>query len=153
MNNISKTLLALLSAGIMSAAVAAPTTVSTSYRNDEVLDVEGVEVRAEHEITKHYTVSVNAFANEDKLISYGATIGTPLKLRYTTVLPYIGTEVYRPYRIVLDDAIMVNAGFRTNTPITRTFGLTTDIKWTHGTGSSNDLEDVSYAVGLFKKFG
>lgn len=75
-----------------------------------------------------------------------------LLLQLMLILLCFGVEGYRPYRGIANDTVAVNLGFKTHTPVTKTVGLTTDVKWVHGTGSRNDLEDVSYSVGLYKKF-
>lgn len=151
MKLLTKTFVALAAVFAVTAAHANPT-LSASYRNDKVVDVEGVEVSLQHQVDDKYTVGVNLFGNEDKLVSYGAFLGVPVPTKLTLVTPYVGVEGYRPYRDITNDTLAVNLGFKTHTPVTKTVGLTTDIKWVHGTGNRNDLEDVSYSVGLYKKF-
>lgn len=151
MKFLTKTFVALATVFAVTAAYANPT-LSTSYRSDKVVDVEGVEASFQHQVDNRYTVGANLFGNKDKLVSYGAYLGIPVPTKVTLVTPYLGVEGYRPYRNITNDTVAVNLGFKTHTPVTKTVGLTTDVKWVHGTGSRNDLEDVSYSVGLYKKF-
>lgn len=136
----------LIIAAALSAMVA-NASVSVNYRQDKMVDVEGVEVTGQMNVDK-VAVGVNALGNEDRLVSFGAFMGVPVKTKITTLTPYLGVEGYR----VNDNPIAVNVGFKTHTPVVKGFGLATDVKWSQATGRHNDLNDVSYSLGIFKKF-
>ena len=141
-----KALLAL-TAFIAVAANASPLTVAASYRNDKVVNNEGVEVSAQYN-TNSLAFGANIMANENKVLSYGATVGVPTKLVGIQVTPFMGVEQYRTSK----EFTAVNLGTKVVVPVYKTLGLTTDVKWVQGTGSKNDLSDVSYSVGIANKF-
>ena len=79
-------------------AVAAPVGVDTtvSYRNDKAVQQEGVEANVSYSVMPELVVGATVFADSDDLVSYGAHVGSPVKIKSTNIVvtPYIGYERY-----------------------------------------------------------
>lgn len=129
-----------------------PLDVSVLYRNDKAIDKEGTEASVQYQLNDKVSVGANIFGNEDDVISYGANVGVPFTLtdHQVRVIPYVGLEQYNVDNA--EDATALNVGFKTYTPIYKTFQVTTDVKYVRGTENKDDLNDVSYSIGLSKKF-
>lgn len=132
-----------------------PLDVSVAYRDDKALDLEGVEASVQYQLNDKLVLGGNLFGNEDDLLSYGAYAGVPFKLtgHSVRVIPYVGLEQYTENDQTGNvDRTAVNTGFKTFTNVYKSVGLTTDVKYVRGTEDKDNLNDVSYSIGLSHKF-
>ena len=132
-----------------------PLDVSVSYRNDKAIDLEGVEASVQYQLNDKVVLGGSLFGNEDDLLSYGAYAGVPLKLtgHDIRIVPYVGLEQYTDNdQTGNEDKTALNTGFKTFTNVYKSVGITTDVKYVRGTEDKDDLNDVSYSIGLTNKF-
>ncbi len=132
-----------------------PLDVSVSYRNDKAIDLEGVEASVQYQLNDKVVLGGSLFGNEDDLLSYGAYAGVPLKLtgHSVRIVPYVGLEQYTDNdQTGNEDKTALNTGFKTFTNVYKSVGITTDVKYVRGTEDKDDLNDVSYSIGLTNKF-
>ena len=132
-----------------------PLDVSVSYRNDKAINLEGVEASVQYQLNDKVVLGGSLFSNEDDLLSYGAYAGVPLKLtgHSVRIVPYVGLEQYTDNdQTGNKDKTALNTGFKTFTNVYKSVGITTDVKYVHGTENKDDLNDVSYSIGLTNKF-
>ena len=140
---------------VVTPAVEHPLDVSVAYRNDKAIDLEGVEASVQYQLNDKLVLGGNIFGNEDDVLSYGAYAGVPFKLtgHSVRVIPYVGLEQYTENDQTGNvDRTAVNTGFKTFTNVYKSVGLTTDVKYVRGTEDKDDLNDVSYSIGLSHKF-
>lgn len=132
-----------------------PLDVALAYRNDKAINIEGMEATLQYQLNDKVVVGGNVFGNEEDVLSYGAYAGVPFKLtgHSIRVVPYVGLEQYTENDQTGNvDRTAVNTGFKTFTNVYKSVGLTTDVKYVRGTEDKDDLNDVSYSIGLTNKF-
>ena len=132
-----------------------PLDVSLLYRNDKAIGMEGMEASVQYQLNDKVVLGGNVFGNEDDVLSYGAYAGVPFKLtgHSVRIVPYVGLEQYTENDQTGNvDRTAVNTGFKTFTNVYKSVGLTTDVKYVRGTENKDDLNDVSYSIGLTNKF-
>ena len=132
-----------------------PLDVALAYRNDKAIGLEGMEAIVQYQLNDKVVVGGNIFGNEDDVLSYGAYAGVPFKLtgHLVRVVPYVGVEQYTDNDQTGNvDRTAVNTGFKTFTNVYKSVGITTDVKYVRGTEDKDDLNDVSYSIGLTNKF-
>ena len=132
-----------------------PLDVALSYRNDKAIGLEGMEATLQYQLNDKVVVGGNIFGNEDDVLSYGAYAGVPFKLtgHSIRIVPYVGLEQYTDNdQTGNEDKTAINTGFKTFTNVYKSVGITTDVKYVRGTEDKDDLNDVSYSIGLTNKF-
>ncbi len=140
---------------VVAPVVEHPLDVSVAYRNDKAIDLEGVEASVQYQLNDKVVLGGSLFGNEDDLLSYGAYAGVPLKLtgHSVRIVPYVGLEQYTDNdQTGNEDKTALNTGFKTFTNVYKSVGITTDVKYVRGTEDKDDLNDVSYSIGLTNKF-
>lgn len=137
-------------------AVAAPVGVDTtvSYRNDKAVQQEGVEANVSYSVMPELVVGATVFADSDDLVSYGAHVGSPVKIKSTNIVvtPYIGYERYDEAKVS-----SLNAGVKAFAPVfAKNTGVTADVKVIEAVGENRDSldqgDDYSFSIGLTQKF-
>lgn len=134
--------------GISSVAHASPS-VNLLYENNNALKQEGVNTQVAYTY-KDIEAGVNAFADSDKLHSYGVFVGLPFSFSKngSVVSTYTGLNKYR----ALDQTVgTFGVGYKY--PFTKKTYIDARVHYAIGINTKDDrVEDVVYNIGLSKKF-
>lgn len=147
---LNKTLkIGLLTAVVASTTAFANPTTTVSYEYNNALKKEGVNLEVGYNASD-IVVGLNTLVDEDRVHTYGATLGFQLK-PFTNVPLYVTPTVgIERYRTIREDIGSVGVGFKY--PVAKKTQLDARVKYVGGIKSHEKTDDVVYNIGFTKTF-
>lgn len=138
---------ALALTGCQRAEAALPLDANISYVDNTIIDQEGVGINLGTEV-KNVKFGLTTFTSDERLESYGAYAGVPIRIHTTsfTVTPQVRVERYREIEETVG-AIGLGLGYK----FTDTLSLDATGLVARGFDNS-DVDGEIYSVGLTKTF-